>query len=236
MKKLKSRILEFTGDIGIAAPEQKSPKNDYNYADYQLSTDLEKTIHHLNFLKNIEDQEEKRLESIDNKTSNLIAQTAVVFSLVGLFMPFLMEKMTDLNILIRIISVLFLVVTCFLYILAIINAIKNYHISNFNYIKPSAKNVIEFKDKETQNFVAEEVRDLLYAIPINRFNNDIKGTNLLHSYNAFKLANLLTGILIATFCFSMLFLQKEENTIKIEDSVRIHNSKRFGSYVKCGNK
>lgn len=229
MKKLVKKIKKCLSLIGLFYTEGQRPDLSYEIQGYQLTDNLEKIKSHRDFLLNLENQEDKRLDTIESKTSNLIAQTAIVFSLLGLFIPLLMDKASSFNMYLQICLIVPLFLSSFFYLLTIHNALKNYQIHKFKYVRSVPKNVVDLKDDSTEMFIAEEVRDLLLAVPENRHINNRKGNHLLHSYTAFKLANLTTGILIATFAFSILFYKPEKSTITINEPIEI---KKIDSLIK----
>ncbi|GEM65886.1 hypothetical protein SF1_38680 [Sphingobacterium faecium NBRC 15299] len=226
MMRLYEIFRDWGKDIGIGYVHDPKINDTYSSTEYQEKDDLDKIKEHRDFLLRLEDQEEKRLESIENKTSTLIAQTAIVFSILGLFLPFIIDKMSSIHLIIKFLITFCLLSCCFFYILTIINAIKNYSINDFKYVRPSANNVLIFKEKQA-DFVSEEVRDLLFAIPRNRHINNEKGTNLLHSYNSFKYANILSGILILACCI-VLFTNSDKGE-KSEINIKIVSSDSFFS-------
>ncbi len=225
-------MTEMLSNIGIFYNEPESTRLPYDSQEYQLVDDEKKIAAHRDFLNNLESQEDKRLDTIESKTSNLVAQTAIVFALLGLFIPLIMDKASELNVYVRYFLILLLFLSSFFYLLTIHNALKNYQIHKFRYIRSLPSNVMDFKNDNLENFLAEEVRDLLISVPRNRHINNRKGTNLLHSYNAFKLANFMTGILVAVFSISILFYKPQQNTVVIANQIEIKN---LDSLVKQNN-
>lgn len=214
------KIKEFFYDFGICYKHNEEIKNDLDHHLYANSS--ESTLkEHKDFLKNLDEKEEKRLDSIENKASNLVSQTAVVFSLVSLFIPLLIDKASGIEFVYKIIILFLLFISSSFYVLTIINALKNYRINKFRYVKPSAKNVIKFHNQSLEAFLEEEIKDLLYGIPRNRHYNDQKGTNLLHAYNSFKVANITTALLIGFLCLKLVFIEKKPETTKISGTVEI---------------
>ena len=53
---------------------------------------------HMNFLKTLLDNENRRLELIESKSTQLIGQTGLIFSLLSLFVPLLADKMEGIAI------------------------------------------------------------------------------------------------------------------------------------------
>lgn len=209
-------------------PYQYNPQD---YKDLVGSNISEKLINHKDFLKSLMEDERSRLENIESKTSQLISQTSLIISLASLFIPLLIDKSNDISIVFKVFFVLILVFTYSFYILAIINALKNYNLKKYSYAGPSPQNVLDFKDKSLVDFNEELIKDYLYSINENQKINNIKATNVLHSYNSFKIANILLSILVIIVC-SLAFFKKENSTkvdienpieLKIKDPIKMEN-------------
>jgi hypothetical protein len=219
MGRINTKIKEVLNNIGLFYNEPTAVQH-LDHQLYPLTGPVDKLTVHRDFLVRLQENEDKRLESIDSKTSQLIAQTGIIFSLLGLFLPVMMDKATELNIWIKSILIALLILAACFYLLTIHNALRNYRISKYRYGRPGANNVINFKDKSTEEFIAEEIRDILSCINLNIHNNNRKGTNLLHSYAAFKIANLLSGGLIILAAIFILFYQPFKETVNIDDNIK----------------
>ncbi len=218
-----NKVKSLLNKIGLfVIYDDKSPYS-YNPEDYQVVNDKDKAEAHKNFLKTLEEDEKNRLTILESKTSQLISQTGIIFSLLSLFVPIFIDKVTDLNFFVKLLLVGLLASSFCFYMLTIQNALKNFNVKNFNYSNPSPKNVLTLQDKGLDVFFAEEVRDLLYSINENLKINNKKATNLLHSYNSFKIANTSTGILVVIFSIFLLFFTPRKESLSIEKSVRIEN-------------
>lgn len=213
----------FLTKIGLLNIHDETNPYSYNPGDYKLENDEKKSEAHKNYLKNLEDEESSRLTLIEGKTSQLISQTGIIFSLLSLFVPILIDKVNDLNFLVKLLLLILLITAFFFYMLTIRNALKNFNVKNFTYSKPSPKNVLNLQDKGLGVFYAEEVRDLLYCINENLKINNRKATNLLHSYNSFKIANTSTGILVAVFSIVLLFFNPNKEGLTIDKPIKIEN-------------
>lgn len=201
----------------------------YSSSDYKQITDDKIGEAHLAFLYKLDEDENNRLTLLESKTSQLIAQTAIIFSLLSLFVPLLIDKAVGMQTYIKVILLLILFLAFCCYMLTIKNALKNFKVTNFPYSKPSAKNVIAFQGKPMAEFYCEVIKDILYGLQINRKLNNTKASNLLHSYTAFRKANTLTAILVSCFCISLLFLKQEEQLVFIKGQVKIEH---FDEYMK----
>jgi hypothetical protein len=188
-----------------------------------LSVDTEKIKIHREFLKANEAEENSRLAVIEGKTSQLVSQTGMIFSLLSLFIPIIIDKLSDKHFVICFLFMAFLAMAFILYILTIWNATKNFNVKKFSYMRPSAKNVITHQDKTPSEFSAVEVQDLLLGANHNQELNNIKATNLIHSYNSFKVANIFTALIGILICFVLLFTKQKQNTIIIENPIKIQN-------------
>lgn len=217
-------ITIFLKSIGLISIKQEEYCS-YNHKDYDLEkqSDSEKIVLHKEFLKSIFDEENNRLSFIENKTSQIISQTSIVFSLLGLFVPIIMDRFENTTLFFKILIIILLLITFSFYLLSITNALKNFDIKKFKYPSPNPLNVLDFKTKSVEQFNAELVRDYLYSIDKAVQINNKKGTNLLHAHKAFKLGNFLTGILVIVVCSILLFTKKEESSVMIKQPIEIKN-------------
>ncbi|TWI87854.1 hypothetical protein LX66_1926 [Chitinophaga japonensis] len=172
------------------------------------------------------------MEIIEGKTNLIVSQTAIVFSLLGLLIPFLVDKIESVPIIFKVVLLITVLLAFFSYMLSLRNAIKNFKITEFKYRSPGVNNVISFKDKPEELFVAEEVRDLLNSVDINKAINNHKGTNLLHAYNAFKLGNFFMGISVTILMISLLFLKQEDKSIQIRSPLEIKGLEELNKTIK----
>lgn len=152
------------------------------------NADLDKLKLHRDFLKTLESEENSRLTLIENKTTQLVAQTGVIFALMSLFIPLIIDRI-DIYYL-KLLIFIPLVLAFIFYLLTIHRAAKNFNLRNFVYSRSMATNVIKHKDNSAQDFLVEEINDLLYGIKKNTETNDVKASNLIHSYNALKIAHI----------------------------------------------
>jgi hypothetical protein len=233
---MKARFKDFLHSLGIFY-QHPGLAEELPYKKYQKQNDqIDKLKEHRDFLKNLEEDEQKRLESIETKGSQFIVQVGVIFTLLSLFIPIIMDKASSFNIIFKIVLICLLVSAALLYVLSIHNALKNYRVSDFNYVRPSASNVLDFKDETLEAFVAEQIRDYLFGRVNNIHNNNKKATNLLHAYLSFKYANILTGCLIVFFSITTVTYRAEKNIIYIEEPVVVKDLDRILKELKDNNK
>ena len=86
-------IKSFLKGLGILPIDESNPiSNTSEIYDLKESSDSDKIKEHKDFLKSALEEENTRLGHIENKTSQIISQTSIVFSLVGLFIPLIIGK------------------------------------------------------------------------------------------------------------------------------------------------
>ena len=216
------KIAPIFQSIGFSKIQEVNPYQ-YNSDDYKniSNSNSDKLNQHKDFLKNLIDEERSRLENIESKTTQLISQTSLIISLASLFIPLLIEKSNDIEIYYKFLFVIILVTTYFFYILTIINALKNYNVKKFNYSTPSPENVLNFKEKSVDEFNEELIRDYLYSINENQKINNTKATNVLHSYNTFKIANILLSSLVIFVCVFSFFIKEGTTKVDIQGPIEI---------------
>lgn len=234
-------MKKFLNKYGLFLDKQDINPYSYSINDYITTGDTEKLKTHLEFLKGIESEENNRLSIIENKTSQLVSQTGIIFSLLSLFIPIFIDKVTEQHWGIRLFFLIILVIAFLFYMLTIRNAIKNYNVKNFIYSKSSPINVINHQSKSVDEFNVIEIKDLLYGANQNLKTNNVKATNLIHAYHAFKIANVATAILVVLICTLLLFIKPKsenadapantkkqiENCCKEEPKITIENNPVF---------
>lgn len=218
-----NKVKNVLRSLGLYPLTTRDSCPNYSSADYGQTTDEKMGEAHLAYLYKLDEDENDRLTLLENKTSQLIAQTGIIFSLLSLFVPLLIDKTAELHIYIKVTLLVILLLAFSCYMLTIKNALKNFKVTNFPYSKPSAKNVITFQGKPMAEFYSEIIKDILHGLQVNKKLNNIKASNLLHSYTAFRTANILTAILVSCLCISLLFLKHEEPSISIKGQVKIEH-------------
>lgn len=219
LKRLKSLFVDFFG-IGYRGIDR--PTSLSEIIEYPEQTNEQILTEHRDYLLRLEDSEEKRLEGIESKTTQLIAQSGIVFSLLSIFIPILVEKSADIFLLYRIVIFILLLISISFYILSIINAAKNYLVHRYQYAAPTPETVIEFGTSTKEAFLNEQIKDLIKTIKVGKHQNNRKASNLIHSSRSFQVANVFSAILVIVFAL-VLFNRKSEveptvikNPLKIE--------------------
>lgn len=194
----------------------------YSYDENTYVSDNEATLQeHKEYLKEIENAEDNRLQGIENKTSQLVSQTGIIFSLLSLFVPLFFDKISELNILFKVAFFILLLLSFLLYVLTIHHAIKIYNIKKYVYSRNSPNTVLKYQSNTLKSFTQIQIKDLLYSINKNVKTNNIIANNLIFAYRNFQIANILTAILGALLCVSLLFAHPKSNTTTIDNQIKI---------------
>lgn len=207
---------------GLFIKEDDAKPYKYDRFDYK-TTDEKKVKVHKRLLQALEKKENDRLGIIDTKTSQIITFTGIIFSALSLFIPILLDKITDHNLFARIIFITVLIFAFSFYILTIHNAIRNYNILKFIYSNSDPNNVIKYQDKTVDEFTTIEIQDLLYAYNQNLKTNNDKANNLIYAFRAFRIANLFTAFIGIFICSSLLFAKPTDKDINIKNPMQIQN-------------
>lgn len=222
-----SKLRENFNYIGLLVKEadavQKEDDTCLKYVPQNKSKnkDEEKLKLHRDFLKSLETEENNRLTLLENKTTQMIAQTSVIFALLSLAIPLVVDKVDAFYL--KLLVFVPLVLAFVFYLLTIHNAAKNFNVKKFRYSRSLPTNVIKLKDASVEDFLIEEINDLLYSTKTNLEINNVKASNLIYSYNCFKIANLFTAVLGIALCVSLLFIKQTKDPIKIESPIKIEN-------------
>jgi len=190
--------------------------------DYAV-TDKETLAAHHESLRSCEADENARLTIIENKTSQMVSQTGLVFALLSLFIPTFIDKVADQPFYARIIFFGLLFLAFLFFALSIYFAAKNFNVRKFIYARPNPKNILKHKNDSLAEFLATEIRDLLYSAKRNSQTNNLKATNLIYSSQFFRIAVLFTSLLGLMLCFLLLFAPPKKSSITIENPIRIEN-------------
>lgn len=223
-KFLKDKALKPFQYFGFFYNKEGVDPYNYDISTY-INSDSEKLKLHKSFLESINEEEKNRLSVIESKTSTLVSQVGVIFSLLSLFIPLFIDKITGINKSLDIAFLISLIGAFLFYMLAIRNAMRNFNVKNFGYSKPSPINVINYQNESEEKFNLVLVKDLLYGANQNLKLNNIKAGNLIYSYRAFKFANTLTGLLVILICVS-LFLKptEKDTTVTLKNPIILNNS------------
>jgi hypothetical protein len=177
----------------------------------------------LEYLKEANAQEDDRLRTLESKTSLLTGQTGIIFSLLGLFIPIYLDKFTNVPGPVKYITLVVFVLSLSFYLNTILQAIRSLNIARFKYARRSPATV-KLKYNSEDEFLTEEVKDLIYCIEKNTAINNYKGGCLMTAYRSFRLGNIGIGILSICILLSLAF-NRPKQPAKIEMSAPVQIKK-----------
>jgi hypothetical protein len=189
----------------------------------------------LEYLKERFNYEEQRQSILDNKLSQITGQAGIIFGIVGLFIPLFYGSLAQLPIFLKIVLTILLLISFISFIGSIICSAKSLNIGKFSYSTTSTNTVLK-NHQSKQEFITEEINDLIYSIKHNLELNNKKGTYLNKAHFGFKTGIISIGILSIFLFFQKpddqkIFIENQILIEKIEKSLdSIHNDLKAISY------
>jgi ABC-type Fe3+-siderophore transport system permease subunit len=208
--------------LGLTLAKDNLNSDSFDPCEYKAIEETRIKVHK-ELLESLEKKEVDRLTIIDTKTSQIITYTGIIFSALSLFIPILLAKIVEHNLILRVAFIVIMIFAFLFYALAIHNAIRNYNVGNFPYSRSDPRNVIKYQDKSSNEFTSIEIQDLLYSYNLNSKSNDKKADNLIYAYRTFRIANILTAIMGILICSALLFTKSDVKEGLIRNSVKIEN-------------
>lgn len=156
------------------------------------------------YLKTLESQESSRQATVETKTSQLIGQTGIIFTIINLFIANYISKFSTWPRGYQILLIVLFLICFFFYLCTILQATKYLNVKKYSYGQRDVSTVLQaFKSKE--EFLVEEIKDLIYSIERNIRVNNLKCNNLLYAYRSFKLGTFVGGLLSILLILSVYF-------------------------------
>jgi hypothetical protein len=210
-KKIKN-VIKYFGFIQRNRPDAIYPD------DLELNELFEDR---LGYLKASEQQEAARLTTIESKMSQLVGQTGIILTLLGLFVSTFLGRASAFPTGFKILLIFLFLVALFFYLATIFHATKHFNIGKYKYGRRDASTVKKtFESKEALQL--EEIKDLLYTIEQNTGLNDSKGDDLMYGYRTFQVGTLCGALLILVLIASSFIFNKVDTPkVRIENEVKI---------------
>jgi hypothetical protein len=173
------------------------------------------------YLKTLDAQENDRRASIDTKTSQLIGQTGIIFSIVSLFITNFISKFNSWHIWFQVLIIAFFLITLGLYLMAIIKATEYLNIHKYKYGQRNVSTVSQVFASE-EAFKTEEIKDMIYSIERNTKVTNQKCNNLVYAHRFFRVGTISVGILSVLMILSAYITSPAvTTTIKLEQPISI---------------
>lgn len=177
----------------------------------------------IEYLKALDAQEGSRQATIETKTSQLIGQAGIIFSLLSLFIANYISKFSVFPGLIQGLLIFFFLVILFFYLSTIFVATRYMNIAKYAYGQRSVTTV-QAKFNTDDDFKIEEIKDLIYSIDRNTKVNNQKSNNLIYAYRSFIVGTVAVGLLSILLISSGYFIPKPEAAkVRLEDPIILKN-------------
>lgn len=167
---------------------------------------------HLSYLKEIYNFQRERQANIESKNSQLVGQASVIISIIALFVPLLIDKFTNISTLSFVLIIVGFLFVLFHYLVAIIHSIKTLQINHYHYCTRST-NTVTKKERASseEDFIKEEIEDLVWSIGKNTIQNNRKGRNLIFATRSFRIATIGVAVFTLLILFISTTLNKDES-------------------------
>jgi hypothetical protein len=150
----------------------------------------------VNFLSHQLADEEKRRETIEGKTGQLLGQVSIVISIVALFIPLLSDELNVFPLWQKVLAVMLFISVVIAFIVSIWIASTTWIINKYGYLRADLADFYKCgKPRVQRDFLNQHKSLLTEMIPQHVKVNNLKGTKLIRAGIAFRLGILLLGIL-----------------------------------------
>ena len=181
-------------------------KEEQIYVDYPNTYNFTDTLNlKIEYLKALDTQESSRQSIIESKTSQIIGQAGIIFSLLSLFISNYFSKFRELPFFIQYLFISLFFITLFFYLVTIFQATKYLNVKKYAYAQRSVSTVMAKYEKD-EDFKIEELKDLIYSINKNTTVNNQKCNNLIYAYRSFKIGTIGVGLLSVLLILSGYFI------------------------------
>jgi len=171
---------------------------------------------HLDYLRDLYNLNKKRQGVIESKNSQLVGQASIIISIFALFIPLLIGKLINLNIIVLFVLILVFILILFHYILTIYHSTKTLEINRYKYSNPSIVTVTDANRATTENdFINEEIEDLIKGIENNTAQTNRKGENLIFATRSFRFASIVFAIFTLLVIGASFFITSEPQEMKV---------------------
>lgn len=159
----------------------------------------------LRYLKDLFDYQESRQVTIENKLSQLIGQTGIVFSLMSLFIPLFYKEFLLFGTGAKIVLLTPFIISLYKFLFSIHHSAKSLDISKDNYSTGSPTTVTK-NHPTPEDFIEEEIKDLFTSITTNSNLNDKKADKLVIAQQYFRRGIYFFGILVVFLSIALFFM------------------------------
>ena len=138
---------------------------------------------YISYLLRLFDNEDRRMNKLESKITQLISQSGLIISIVTFIIPLFYDSLKCIRLELKITLALTFLITVILLCISIFYASKIFNIKKFRYADCSEETVRN--GHKILEFKKEYIDDLIFSIDRNRGLNNTKGTILLKSNRLF---------------------------------------------------
>lgn len=157
------------------------------------------------YISDLLSSQSSRFTSIETKSGQIVGQTSLALTIVGLFIPFAFEKVQQSQPWLKIILVTGIIVIFLFLIYAIICAFRNFNIKRFPYVSGCESTILDSFNKKV-DFKVEVLNDKIYEFRVNSHLTNVKGSNVLYAYRSFKTSLVILIFYILFYCVNIIYV------------------------------
>lgn len=180
---------------------------------------------YLRYLDTIFKYEEDRQKTIENKLSQLIGQTGLVFALSSLFIPLFYGHLKNTSFYFVFGCIILFVIALVMLSWCILIVTKTLDVRLYKYMTGSVSSLNKPYDT-IQDFNKIEIEDLKKCIETNSQTNNIKATHLILASRKFAIGIISIGILSLLILSGLMFMDNSASKIEITNQVNMENIER----------
>lgn len=167
----------------------------------------------LTYLKELFEYEETRQNTLDNKLSQLLGQSSIVFSLISLFIPLFYSEFLVLSLFYKILLLAPFVMSLLMFMYSIYYSTKLLDPKKDIYATGTPSTVTKNHDTK-EEFIEEQIKDLFFIILNNSYTNTMKVRKIINSQKYLRLGLLFFGVLALLMCITIFtFDESIESTL-----------------------
>lgn len=150
---------------------------------------------YIRYLDRLFEFQETRQSTLDNKMTQVLGQTGVVFTLITIFAPFLYGNLEGYSTCVKWLFFGVFIAALICFITSILFASKTLNVKNYNYMVGNVS-TIKKDHKDKSDFIDEEINDLIMSVEYNINTNNSKGDSLITSQKFFTYGIGIISLLV----------------------------------------
>lgn len=208
-------MFKYFGYIGLYNESYESRKEKYEPVNEDVAQSF------LEYVTDLDKKQSQRLETIETKTSQLIGQSSVVLSLIGLFIPLFFDKLNDLPAIWKIILILGFTITVFHFVLSIWQALKMFEVDKTRFMNGATSTITKkTRHLKKNGFINEQINDYIRIVNHNNSATNKIAGNLVYASRCFKIGIISLSFFIIIIISASFFIKDKAQQVLIVNKTK----------------